>query len=101
MEIFNIILNGIDADNFISLSKEAKRKFILKHTNQRDEKQIHDFICDCKKNKPTEGCFDCKKNNNGNITKTISTEVKPAVELKEDTEEDQRTTSKRSRVKKG
>lgn len=44
MEIFNIIIWGVDAENFCALSKEEKIQWILKHTKQKDLNQIKSFL---------------------------------------------------------
>ncbi len=44
MEIFNVIIWGVDAENFCALSKEEKIQWILKHTKQKDLNQIELFL---------------------------------------------------------
>lgn len=44
MEIFNIIIWGVDAEKFCALTREEKIQYILKHTNQKDLNQIELFL---------------------------------------------------------
>lgn len=62
MEIFNIIIWGIDAENFCALTYEQKKEWILKHTNQKDLNQIELFL-----ESPivkAKECLSCGKLNN-------------------------------------
>ena len=76
IQIFNIQLNGIDAEKFCQKSKEEKIEYIKKHTNQKNDNIINEFLsrpinqqdCGC-------GCGGNKNVTNGNkssgIPKTI------------------------------
>jgi hypothetical protein len=44
MEIFNIIIWGVDAENFCALTRDEKIQWILKNTNQKDLNQIELFL---------------------------------------------------------
>jgi len=44
MEIFNVIIWGVDAENFCALTREEKIEWILKHTKQKDLNQIQFFL---------------------------------------------------------
>lgn len=68
IQLFNIQLNGQDAENFCKLSKEKKVEFIKKHSNQTDDFLIDELLktslkstdCGC-------GCGG-NKSGNGNIS---------------------------------
>jgi hypothetical protein len=62
IKVFNIILNGIDAEKYASLSNDDKKEFIIKHTNQRNEKLIDAFLQKPLKN--ATGCLNCGELNN-------------------------------------
>jgi hypothetical protein len=73
IELFNIQLNGIDAENFCKKSNEEKIAYIKKHTNQQNDTIINDFLsrpltskdCGC-------GCGGNKNVSNGNQSSGIS-----------------------------
>ena len=44
IQLFNIQLNGIDAENFCKLSKEKKVEYIKTHTNQSDDILIDELL---------------------------------------------------------
>jgi len=74
MEIFGRQIFGDAIDQFCNLSKEAKKEWILKYTNQRNEVIIDDFVSN-PINKKDCGCG-CggNKQKNVNISETISKE---------------------------
>lgn len=81
IKVFNIILNGIDAQKFALMSNDEKKQFILSKTNQQNEKLIDEFLQ--KPLKYTSGCVDCGELNhkienpftNVNISEGISEAV--------------------------
>jgi hypothetical protein len=85
MKIFNVEIFGSDADYFIALSCEAKKKWILDNTNVTDKTLIKEFIESVVRG--TDECEGCKKSktkSNG-ITKTVSEKTTAATESKSDT----------------
>ena len=44
MEVFNKQIFGVDAERFLAKTSEEKKEWILKHTNQRNESIIKQFI---------------------------------------------------------
>jgi hypothetical protein len=75
MEIFGRQIYGADAEQFCNLSKEAKKEWILKYTDQRNEVIIENFVSN-PINKKDCGCG-CggNKENNVNISETIPNEI--------------------------
>jgi hypothetical protein len=75
MEIFGRHIYGADAEQFCNLSKEAKKEWILKYTDQRNESIIEEFISN-PINKKDCGCG-CggNKQNDVNISETIPNET--------------------------
>jgi hypothetical protein len=77
MEIFGKHIFGSDAEQFLKLCKEDKKKWIEKYTTQKNESIIDEFINspniskDCK-------CLNCGKN--GNKSVGISKEVAESTE---------------------
>jgi len=82
IQIFNIQLNGIDAEKFCQKSKSDKIEYIKKHTNQQNESIINDFLsrpineqdCGC-------GCGGNKSNNDGNKSSGIPKTVAESTEI--------------------
>jgi hypothetical protein len=72
MEIFGKHIFGSDAEIWLKLCKEEKKQWILKRTNQKDENLIDEFINNPNITKECK-CLNCGKN--GNISKTIPTEI--------------------------
>lgn len=71
MEIFNVRINGSDAKAFCKLSKEQKKQWILKYTNQKNEVLIEQFLTNPLK---TNDCGCGCGGKNGNISKAIPSE---------------------------
>lgn len=75
MEIFGMYIYGADAEQFCKLSKEEKKEWILKYTEQSNEVIIDEFLSNpINKNDCGCGCGG-KKEKDANISKTISNEV--------------------------
>lgn len=98
MEIFGKHIFGNDAEQWLKLCKESKREWILKNTNQTDNNLIDEFINNPKISKECK-CLDCGKN--GNISKTISTEVATDTEQIDNGATGKRNSTKRQRNVKG
>ena len=64
IQLFNIQLNGIDAEKFCKLSKEKKVEYIKTHTNQSDDILIDELLNSSLK-KLDCGCG-CGGNQSGN-----------------------------------
>ena len=73
MEIFNVMIFGNDAKDFLKLCKDKKREWILKHTTQRNEILIDEFIKNPKISKECK-CLTCGKNDK-NISEANAVEV--------------------------
>lgn len=61
MVIFNTQVFGVDAERFLAKTKEEKKDWILKHTNQSNETLINDFIDRLPEVAPKEesNCINC------------------------------------------
>jgi hypothetical protein len=59
MEIFNVQIFGECATEWLKLSKDQKRFWILHNTNQTNEELIEEFICNPKITKDAH-CLDCR-----------------------------------------
>ena len=60
MEVFNKQIFGIDAERFLAKTSEEKKEWILKHTNQRNESIINQFIKRLPQVPPKEKeCLNC------------------------------------------
>ena len=81
MEIFNVMIFGNDAKDFLKLCKVKKREWILKNTYQRNETLIEDFINNPKISKECK-CLDCGKNGK-NISETNAVEVANVVKVEQ------------------
>jgi hypothetical protein len=81
MEIFNVMIFGNDAKDFLKLCKEKKREWILKNTYQRNETLINEFINNPKISKECK-CLDCGKNDK-NISETNAVEVATVVKVEQ------------------
>lgn len=86
IKVFNLILNGNDAQKFALMSNDEKKQFILRRTTQRNENVIDAFLQ--KPLKYTSGCVDCGELNhkienpftNVNISEGISEAVENSYE---------------------
>jgi len=85
MEIFDRQLFGSDAEQWLKLCKEQKREWILKHTSQKDESLITEFINNPKISKDCK-CLDCGKNKKANESNGISKEATAITEFTDNTE---------------
>jgi len=81
LEIFGKIIFESDADAWLKLCKDQKREWILKHTEQRNEQLIDEFINNPSISKQC-GCIDCGKNKKQNessgVSEAASTDSQPA-----------------------
>jgi len=96
MRIFNIEINGKDAEWFCNLTKEQKHTWILNNTNQTNESIIADFLSKTLDPNKKEYCVECRGNKqkvsiakiveNGNISsgdeQTIETVIEPTTPKK-------------------
>lgn len=98
MEIFGKHIFGTDADAWLRLCKEQKKEWILKYTNQKDEKLIDEFVKNPKISKECK-CLDCGKN--GNISKRVSEEVATVTEPIDNAELSTTNRTKRRKKVKG
>jgi hypothetical protein len=90
MRIFNVEINGKDAEWFCNLAKEQKYDWILKNTNQTNENVINQFLSKTLDPNKKEYCVECRGNKqkvsiakiveNGNISKGNEQEVTAIVE---------------------
>jgi hypothetical protein len=90
MRIFNVEINGKDAQWFCNLTKEQKYTWILKNTNQTNESLIADFLSKTLNPNKKEYCVECRGNKqkvsiakiveDGNISKGNEQEVTAVVE---------------------
>jgi hypothetical protein len=90
MRIFNVEINGKDAQWFCNLTKEQKHTWILKNTNQTNESLIADFLSKTLNPNKKEYCVECRGNKqrvtiakiveDGNISKGNEQEVTAVVE---------------------
>lgn len=60
MRIFNIEINGKDAEWFCNLTKEQKHTWILENTNQANESLIADFLAKTLDPNKKEYCVECR-----------------------------------------
>ena len=74
MDIFDKQIFGKDAEDWLNFCKTKKRDWILKHTNQKNESLINDFIENPRISKS------CKCTNCGDKRKRISNENETVVE---------------------
>jgi len=63
MQIFEIRVNGIDAENFLALSREEKFNFIKENSKQQDETAINEFL-DSPMIEENSNCIGCGQVNN-------------------------------------
>ena len=100
MEIFGKHIFGSDAEQFIDLCFEDQVKWIETNTNQKDKEQIKILLTNLVVGK--EECLDCKKEreNYGNISKTIPTEVATDTQSINDAELSKGDNTKRPRTTK-
>jgi hypothetical protein len=89
MEIFNKHIFGTDADSWLKQCKEYKKEWILKHTNQTDEKVIDEFVNNPKISKECK-CLDC-----GNKRKSIPAKIKVDNDINSASGDGKRGTNKR------
>lgn len=90
MKIFNVEINGKDAEWFCNLTKEEKYDWILKNTNQSNDILINEFLNRTLDPNKKEYCVECRGNKqkisiakiveNGNISKGNEQEVTAIVE---------------------
>jgi len=60
MKIFNVEINGKDAEWFCNLSKEEKYDWILKNTNQSNDILINEFLNRTLDPNKKEHCIGCR-----------------------------------------
>lgn len=60
MRIFNVEINGKDAEWFCNLTKEQKYDWILKNTNQSNENLITEFLKRTLDPNKKEYCVECR-----------------------------------------
>jgi hypothetical protein len=91
MTIFNVEINGKDAEWFCSLSKEDKYNWVINNTNQKNETLINEFVSKTLDPNKKEHCIGCRNKKekvsiskiieNGNISsgneQTIETVIEP------------------------
>jgi hypothetical protein len=91
MTIFNIEINGKDAEWFCSLTKSEKYNWVIANTNQTNETMINEFLSRTLDPNKKEHCIGCRNKKekvsiskiveNGNISKgdeqTIETVIEP------------------------
>jgi hypothetical protein len=91
MRIFNVEINGKDAEWFCNLTKEQKYAWILDNTNQTNENVINEFLKKTLDPNKKEYCVECRGKKqkvsiakiveNGNISEgneqTIETVIEP------------------------
>ena len=96
MKIFNVEINGKDAEWFCNLTKEQKHTWILNNTNQTNENVINKFLSKTLDPNKKEYCVECRGNKqkvsiakiveNGNISsgneQTIETVIEPTTPKK-------------------
>lgn len=87
MQIFNVQVFGVDKTNFLKLTTEQKKEWILKNTNQKNETLIDEFIKKIPLNievKDAE-CLTCKEKKNdsnkrkGNVKEAANSGEKEVV----------------------
>jgi hypothetical protein len=88
MRIFNVEINGKDAELFCNLSKDEQFAWILKFTTQKNEDVINDFLKKKLDPNKKEYCYSCRDNKqkvsiakiveDGNISKGNEPEVEPS-----------------------
>jgi hypothetical protein len=100
MDIFGKHIFGSDAEQFIDLCFEEQVKWIENNTKQKDKEQIKILLTNLVVGK--EECLDCKKEreNYGNISKTIPTEVATDTQSINDAELSKGDNTKRPRTTK-
>lgn len=79
LEIFGKLIFESDADAWLKLCKDQKREWILKHTEQRNEQLIDEFINNPSISKQC-GCIDCGKNKKKNEPNGIPKATEPNTE---------------------
>ena len=80
LEVFGKILFGSCAEDWLKLCKDKKKEWILKHTQQKDETLISEFINNPNISKECK-CLDCGKNKKdvaSGISETVATVIEPA-----------------------
>ena len=60
MKIFNVEINGKDAEWFCNLTKEQKHTWILNNTNQTNENVINKFLSKTLDPNKKEYCVECR-----------------------------------------
>ena len=90
MKIFNVEINGIDAEWFCNLTKEQKYDWILNNTNQSNDILINEFLNRTLDPNKKEYCVGCREKKqkvsiakiveNGNISERNEQEVTAVVE---------------------
>ncbi|CAB4136362.1 hypothetical protein UFOVP299_62 [uncultured Caudovirales phage] len=60
MKIFNVEINGKDAEWFCNLTKEQKYNWILNNTNQSNENVINEFLNKTLDPNKKEYCVECR-----------------------------------------
>ena len=84
MKVFNTEIFGADADYFMSLSCDDKKKWVLDNTNQTNETLICQFVENVSRG--TDECEGCKKAKaKSDVTKTVSAQTKAAPKSKDNT----------------
>jgi hypothetical protein len=93
MKIFNVEINGIDAEWFCNLTKEQKYDWILKNTNQTNDILINEFLNRTLDPNKKEYCVECRGNKqkvsiakiveNGNISSGNEQTIETVIESNE------------------
>jgi hypothetical protein len=93
MRIFNVEINGIDAEWFCNLTKEQKYDWILKNTNQSNDILINEFLNRTLDPNKKEYCVGCREKKqkvsiakiveNGNISSGNEQTIETVIESNE------------------
>ena len=93
MRIFNVEINGKDAEWFCNLTKEQKYAWILNNTNQTNENVINEFLSKTLDPNKKEYCVECRGNKqkvsiakiveNGNISSGNEQTIETVIESNE------------------
>lgn len=81
MKIFNVTINGKDADNFMDLSCDAKKEWIKANTNQQNDDLINAFIKSVKRGTDEE-CQGCKDKKAAVYMKPIEPPIDEPIQAK-------------------
>ena len=93
MKIFNVEINGIDAEWFCNLTKEQKYDWILNNTNQSNDILINEFLNRTLDPNKKEYCVGCREKKqkvsiakiveNGNISSGNEQTIETVIESNE------------------